>query len=75
MSAILPYAQIALSVLLITVILLQKGDAELGNTFGGGDSFGSGYHTRRGFEKVVFNATIVLGVLFIVTSFLHLIIK
>ncbi len=74
-SSVLPYIQIAISVILIAVILLQQSEAELGGAFGGGDNFGQGYHTRRGMEKVIFNATIVLGVLFIVASFLNLIIR
>ena len=74
-ASVLPYIQIAISAVLIGVVLLQQGEAELGGTFGGSDSFGQGYHTRRGIEKVIFNITVILGVLFIVTSFLQLIIK
>ena len=74
-SSVLPYIEIAISVLLIAVVLLQQGEAELGGAFGGGDSFGKGYHTRRGMEKVIFNATVILSVLFIATSFLNLIIR
>jgi preprotein translocase subunit SecG len=75
-SSVLPYIQIIISVLLIAVVLLQQSEAELGGAFGGGsDNFGKGYHTRRGAEKVLFNATIVLGVLFVVSSFLNLIIR
>jgi preprotein translocase subunit SecG len=74
-SSVLPYIQIIISVLLVAVVLLQQSEAELGGAFGGSDSFGQGYHTRRGMEKVIFNATIILGVLFIITSFLNLIIR
>lgn len=70
-SNLLPYIQIVLSILLITAVLLQQSDAGLGSAFGGGDDF-SGGHTRRGFEKTIFYTTIVLGVLFIISTFLVL---
>ncbi len=74
LAASLPYIQIVISVLLVAAILLQQGDPDLGGAFGGGDSASGSYHTRRGFEKTLFNATIVLCVLFIVFSILNLII-
>lgn len=49
--------------LLITTILLQQKGVGLGSAFGGGDSV---YTTRRGPEKVIFNSSIVLSVLFLV---------
>jgi protein translocase SecG subunit len=52
MEQILPFIQIVLSVLLIGAILMQQSDAGLGSAFGGGD--GSGGHTRRGFENILF---------------------
>lgn len=71
----LPYIQIVLSVLLVAAILLQRGDPELGSAFGsGGDNSGSSYFTRRGFEKTLFNATVVLTVLFIVSAVLALVV-
>ena len=73
-SAILPYIQVILSVLLVAVVLMQRSEASLGTAFGG-DSFSSTQHTKRGFEKVLFNATIVIACLFAVSSFLSLIIK
>ncbi|MFA6552634.1 MAG: preprotein translocase subunit SecG [Candidatus Paceibacterota bacterium] len=69
----LPYIQIALSVLLIVAVLLQQTGAGLGGAFG--DNFSSAFHTRRGFEKVLFNATIVLGILFAASAFIALIVK
>ncbi len=69
MASILPYIQIFLSVILITVILMQQTDASLGAVFGGGDS-GSTGRTRRGFELTLFKATIVIAVLLVVASFL-----
>lgn len=65
----IPYIQIVLSILLIIGILLQQSEAGLGGAFGGGDGFSSGFHTKRGAEKTIFIATIVIAVLFVVTSF------
>ncbi|HEY0221076.1 MAG TPA: preprotein translocase subunit SecG [Candidatus Paceibacterota bacterium] len=65
----IPYIQIALSVLLITGVLLQQSEAGLGSGFGGRDSFSSGYHTKRGPEKTIFVATIVVSILFAATAF------
>jgi len=73
LSNLLPYIQIILSILLMTVVLIQQSDAGLGGAFGGEDNF-SGGHTRRGAEKVLFNSTIVIGILFVASTFLALII-
>lgn len=68
----LPYIQIIFSVLLVTLILLQSSDASLGGAFGGGDSPSSTFHTKRGIEKVIFKTTIVVAVLFALSSFANL---
>ncbi len=52
---------IVVSLLLIIVILLQNRGAGLGSAFGG---TGGVYLTKRGLEKKLFIATIVLAVLF-----------
>ncbi|MEX0934976.1 MAG: preprotein translocase subunit SecG [Candidatus Paceibacterota bacterium] len=67
MEATLPYIQIILSVLLIAAILMQRSEAGLGAVFGGGGD-DTLHHTRRGFERVLFGATIVLGVLFALSA-------
>lgn len=69
----LPWVQITLSVILIIVILLQQTGAGLGGAFGGSDS-SSGFHTRRGAEKFLFNITIILSILFALSALLTLII-
>jgi len=69
----LPWTQITLSVILIVVILLQQTGAGLGGAFGGSDS-SSGFHTRRGAEKILFNITIIIAILFAISAFLALII-
>ena len=71
-QAILPYVQLALSILLVAAVLLQQTGSGLGGAFGG-DNFSSGFHTRRGSEKILFNATIVLAVLFGLSAFIALI--
>lgn len=72
MQTILSYIQIVLSVILIILILLQQSDSSLGAAFGGGDSE-SGHRTRRGSEKLIFNATIVTGALFAISAIISLI--
>ena len=66
-SSILPYIQIGLSVLLVIAVVLQQSEAGLGGAFGG-SRFSGVHYTRRGAEKFLFNATIVLGVLFVLAS-------
>lgn len=57
--------QSILSILIVVAILLQPQGNGLGSTWGGG---GESYHTKRGVEKVLFNATIVLIALFAIVS-------
>ena len=73
-SGVLPYIQLGLSVLLIACILLQQTGASLGGAFGG-DNFSAGYHTRRGSEKVLFYASIVLGAILALSALLALVLK
>jgi protein translocase SecG subunit len=63
MIQILPYLQVGLSILLITGVLLQRSEAGLGAGFGGEGSTG-GRFMRRGFEKLLFNGTVIVAVLF-----------
>lgn len=62
MKNALTIAQIVVSVLLVTAILLQSRGTGLGAAFGGD---GNVYRTKRGVEKILFRATIVLAVLFV----------
>lgn len=71
----LPYVQVILAVLITASILLQHSEASAGGAFGGNDNWNAGYHTRRGFEKFIFNATVVLGILFIITALVAIIIR
>ena len=56
------FAQIVVSILLIISVLLQNRGSGLSAAFGG--DFG-GYYTKRGVEKFLFFASVVLGVWFI----------
>lgn len=73
--AILPYIQMVLSILLVVAILIQKSEAGVGGSFGGSDNFNAGFHTRRGFEQKLFYFTILIAILFVVSSLLILLIK
>ncbi len=74
LATVLPYVQVVLSVLLMAAILLQRTGASLGGAFGA-DNFSSGFHTRRGLEKTLFRATIVIAVLFALSALTHLLIS
>ncbi len=52
------------SVALIAIIILQSRGAGLGGLGGGGDFGGAGFHVRRGIERLLFNVTIGLSVVF-----------
>lgn len=74
LQGVLPYIQIGISLLLMGAVLLQRTGASLGGAFGA-DNFSSGFHTRRGFEKTLFQATIVLGILLALSALINLIIS
>ncbi len=61
MLQILKIVQIVLSILLVAAILVQARGVGLGSVFGGE---GNIYRTKRGAEKTIFKATIVLVILF-----------
>jgi len=69
MKTFLSVFHIVVSILLILSILSQQRGAALGIAFGG---TGSVYHQKRGAEKVLFIATIILAFLFAVLSILIL---
>ena len=58
-------AQIVVAILLMAAILMQNRGAGLGGVFGGS---GGVYLTKRGLEKKLFIATIVLAAVFILLS-------
>ena len=59
------YGQIAVSIILIILITLQQRGTALGSAFGGGAEF---YSTKRGIQKKIYYATIVIAGLFIILS-------
>ncbi len=61
--------QIVISVILITIILLQVKGSGFGAALGG-MSGGSVYRTKRGLERTLFQATIILVLVFLFVSFL-----
>ncbi len=69
----LPWIQVSLSVILVIVILFQQSSAGAGGAFGGG-SEDTINHTRRGAEKILFQLTIIIAILFSFSVFLPLII-
>ncbi|MEN9921322.1 MAG: hypothetical protein RLZZ517_300 [Candidatus Parcubacteria bacterium] len=69
MQTILQIIQVVLSIILIAGILMQSKTSGLSGAFGGDDSSGS-FQTRRGLEKTIFHATIVIATLFVVVSFI-----
>lgn len=68
---IIPIAQIVIAALLTVLILLQERSAGLSGLFGG--ESGGFYQTRRGLEKIIFYATIVLTITFISLAVFQLI--
>lgn len=63
-DAILQIIMVGSAVLMLVAILLQQRGATLGAGFG---SSGELYTTRRGVDKNLFEATIVLAVIFILS--------
>jgi len=63
--------QLVIAILLIVVILLQNRGGGLSNVFGGGGA--NVFMTKRGLEKKLFVATVVLAVLFLGISLLSVI--
>jgi protein translocase SecG subunit len=60
---LLKYALVAISVALVIVVVLQSQQGGLGPVLGG-SSGGESYRSKRGLEGFLYNATIVLGILF-----------
>ncbi|MBI4122389.1 MAG: preprotein translocase subunit SecG [Parcubacteria group bacterium] len=54
--------QIIFAILLVTVILMQRKGTGLGAAFGGG---GAVRYQKRGAEKVLHTATIIIAVIFV----------
>ena len=72
MHTFLKYFQLIVSALLVVSILLQNRTSGLSV---GGSSSGGVQTTKRGAEKVIFNASIVFAVLFVLSSLAFLFVK
>ncbi|OGO13922.1 MAG: preprotein translocase subunit SecG [Chloroflexi bacterium RBG_13_68_17] len=70
MGLYLNMALIVVSIALMIVIVLQSRGAGLGGLTGG-DYSGTGFHVRRGIERLLFNVTIALSVIFFVLAVLN----
>lgn len=71
MKTLILIIHLALSITLVSLILLQTSKGGLGSAFGGGEF----YRTKRGAERVVFTATIVTAVLFLLTSVINILVR
>ena len=72
MATVFYIVQIILAATLIGVILLQVKSASLGSAFGGTDA--SIYSSRRGIDKILFQFTIILSAVFLITSIIILLV-
>lgn len=70
MARYLNVVQIILSAAVVTLVILQSKGGGLSRMLGGE---GGIYKTRRGFEKTLFNVTVLLIVVFFVFSLLSVI--
>ncbi len=71
LESILPYITLASAFLMVVAILLQQRGASLGAGFG---SSGELFTTRRGFDKNLFDVTIIFAVIFVVSILASMII-
>lgn len=62
MKEILQVIELVLALALMAVVLLQQRGTSIGGAFG---SEGFAYRSRRGAERFLFQATIVLAILFV----------
>ena len=69
MKNLLTIIQIIISVLLIISIILQNRGQGLSSTFGGG---GESYRSKRGMEKFLLYLTVILVILFTITLIISL---
>jgi protein translocase SecG subunit len=72
LAFVLKIITLVLSVLLIATVLVQQQGSSLGGAFGGGSAV---YRTRRGAERFLFRATIVLAILYVLSALANILIK
>ena len=69
LSSVIPFLQIGVSLVLIVLILLQERSSGI-SVLATESAF---YQTRRGLERALFSATVVLAGLFVALSLLSLV--
>ena len=69
MKTFIEIAQAVIAILLILSILSQQRSAGLSATFGGTGGF---HVSKRGAEKVLFNLTVILAILFVSSAIVYL---
>lgn len=72
MSTYLNIIQIIVSISLIGLTVMQSKEAGLGRMLGGDSSI---HRTRRGVEKTMYNLTIILAVVFFLTSIANVLVQ
>lgn len=70
MSTIVSVVQIITGILLAASIIMQQRGSSMGIAFGGS---GETFRSKRGIEKILFYATIVLAAIFAASSILSLV--
>lgn len=65
MEFVIQIVQVISAVFLVILILIQRSEASVGGSFGGGsDADGTG-GKRRGSEKIIFLSTFVVAIIFV----------
>jgi len=72
LTVYLNIVQIIISIALIALTVMQSKGAGLGRMLGGDSSI---YRTRRGVEKTMLNLTVILAIVFFLTSLLSVILQ
>lgn len=71
MKQVVSIVQIIISIFLIGAVIIQSRGTGLGSLFGGG---GETYRSKRGVEKILFYATIILATLFFLSSIANILV-
>lgn len=70
LNTILTYAQLGSAIVLIITILMQQRGGGIGGALGGSSME---FSSKRGIEKGIFYASIVVAIMFIATSIIRLV--
>lgn len=62
--------QIVVSLILIVLVTIQSGTASIGSSFS--STTQTGFHTKRGPEKIIYVATIITSIIFLGLSLLNI---